>query len=251
MLRSRQGEKLLVEGRLSGRVRVRMDGEPERELGVPIVEAVIPMLARVGIKVKIKPVEGTVLAEVARKGDFQPISGPTPLVPILCDDEMFSLQDAAKRLQYYALYNNPRSTSCSMTRRHNRHGQAQRVGEAGQPHRLRGRAGLVLQLQQGRDGLPSLGEGAAAQRDRAGCPDVREHLDRCDISGGELSPIIDFPGGCIPRCGRRGDCRHAALSRPTPDPDGAILLAVAAVIFILFSVIPAPLPPRSAMMARR
>ena len=38
---------------------------------MPIVEAVIPMLDKVGIKVKIKPVEGTVLAEVVSKGDYQ------------------------------------------------------------------------------------------------------------------------------------------------------------------------------------
>ena len=39
--------------------------------GIPIVEAVIPMLEKVGIKVKIKPVEGTVLSEVVSKGDYQ------------------------------------------------------------------------------------------------------------------------------------------------------------------------------------
>ena len=38
---------------------------------MPIVEAVIPMLEKVGVKVKIKPVEATVLAEVIRKGDYQ------------------------------------------------------------------------------------------------------------------------------------------------------------------------------------
>jgi peptide/nickel transport system substrate-binding protein len=39
--------------------------------GLPIVEAVIPMLDKVGIKVKIKQVETAVLAEVIRKGEFQ------------------------------------------------------------------------------------------------------------------------------------------------------------------------------------
>ena len=39
--------------------------------GLPIVEAIIPMLDRVGIKVKVKQVETAVLAEVIRKGDFQ------------------------------------------------------------------------------------------------------------------------------------------------------------------------------------
>src|SRR4029453_17517670 len=45
--------------------------------GLPIVEAIIPMLDRVGIKVKVKQVETAVLAEVVRKGDYQAfISSP-------------------------------------------------------------------------------------------------------------------------------------------------------------------------------
>lgn len=57
--------------------------------GIPIVEAVIPMLEKVGIKVKIKPVEGTVLSEVARSGEYQAFiwsltSGPDPLTSLKC-----------------------------------------------------------------------------------------------------------------------------------------------------------------------
>ena len=57
--------------------------------GIPIVEAVIPMLEKVGIKVKIKPVEGTVLSEVTSKGDYQAYiwsntSGPDPLTALKC-----------------------------------------------------------------------------------------------------------------------------------------------------------------------
>ncbi len=57
--------------------------------GIPIVEAVIPMLEKVGIKVKIKPVEGTVLSEVVSKGDYQAYiwsntSGPDPLEALKC-----------------------------------------------------------------------------------------------------------------------------------------------------------------------
>ena len=56
---------------------------------MPIVEAVIPMLEKVGIKVKIKPVEATVLAEVIRKGDYQAYiysvnSGPDPQAALKC-----------------------------------------------------------------------------------------------------------------------------------------------------------------------
>jgi peptide/nickel transport system substrate-binding protein len=57
--------------------------------GLPIVEAVIPMLDRVGIKAKVKQVETAVLAETARKGDFQAYmysqsSGPDPMAALQC-----------------------------------------------------------------------------------------------------------------------------------------------------------------------
>jgi peptide/nickel transport system substrate-binding protein len=57
--------------------------------GLPIVEAVIPMLARVGIKVKVKQIETAVLSETVRKGDFQAFiwsaqTGPDPLGTLKC-----------------------------------------------------------------------------------------------------------------------------------------------------------------------
>jgi len=57
--------------------------------GVPIVEAIIPMLDRVGIKVKAKPVESSVMASVATTGDFQAYmwslaSGPDALMTMRC-----------------------------------------------------------------------------------------------------------------------------------------------------------------------
>ncbi|MDQ8731608.1 ABC transporter substrate-binding protein [Bradyrhizobium sp. LHD-71] len=57
--------------------------------GLPIVEAIIPMLDRVGIKVKVKQVETAVLAEVARNGDFQAFiysmaTGPDPQASLKC-----------------------------------------------------------------------------------------------------------------------------------------------------------------------
>lgn len=57
--------------------------------GLPIVEAAIPMLDKVGIKVKVKQVETAVLAEVIRKGDFQAFiysqaTGPDPLAALKC-----------------------------------------------------------------------------------------------------------------------------------------------------------------------
>jgi len=52
--------------------------------GLPIVEAVIPMLAKVGIKVKVKQVEVTVLVDLRNKGEFEAFilssqSGPDAL----------------------------------------------------------------------------------------------------------------------------------------------------------------------------
>ena len=57
--------------------------------GLPIVEAVIPMLARVGIKAKPKLVEVTVLTEIAMKGDNQALiassqTGPDSLAVLRC-----------------------------------------------------------------------------------------------------------------------------------------------------------------------
>ncbi|WP_316195766.1 MULTISPECIES: ABC transporter substrate-binding protein [unclassified Bradyrhizobium] len=57
--------------------------------GLPIVTAVIPMLDKVGIKVKVKQVETAVLAEVVRTGDYQAFiysqpTGPDPQAALKC-----------------------------------------------------------------------------------------------------------------------------------------------------------------------
>jgi peptide/nickel transport system substrate-binding protein len=57
--------------------------------GLPIVEAVIPMLAQVGIKVKVKVVEVAVLTDIAQKGEFEAYigssqTGPDPLQTLRC-----------------------------------------------------------------------------------------------------------------------------------------------------------------------
>jgi len=75
--------------------------------GIPIVEAVIPMLEKVGIKPKIRPVEGTVLAETVRKGDFQAYiwslgTGPDPMTVLMCFHSK-TPQSACN----YTLFNNP------------------------------------------------------------------------------------------------------------------------------------------------
>lgn len=101
-----KAKKLLVEAGYPDGFEFEWTASPNESWGVPIVEAVIPMLAKVGIKVKIKPVEGTVLAEVARKGDFQAYiwsntTGPDPLAVMKCFHSK-TPQSACN----YTLYNN-------------------------------------------------------------------------------------------------------------------------------------------------
>jgi peptide/nickel transport system substrate-binding protein len=102
-----KAKKLLAEAGYPDGFEFEWTASPNESWGVPIVEAVIPMLARVGIKVKIKPVEGTVLAEVVRKGDFQAYiwsntTGPDPLAAMKCYHSK-TPQSACN----YVLYNNP------------------------------------------------------------------------------------------------------------------------------------------------
>jgi peptide/nickel transport system substrate-binding protein len=84
-----KAKKLLAEAGYPNGFEFEWTASPNESWGVPIVEAVIPMLEKVGIKVKIKPVEATVLAENLRKGDFQAFiyssqSGPDPLNALKC-----------------------------------------------------------------------------------------------------------------------------------------------------------------------
>ncbi len=69
--------------------------------GLPIVEAVIPMLDKVGIKVKVKQVETAVLADVIRKGEFQAFIYSWRPAPIRRRAEMLPLVDAAIGLQLH------------------------------------------------------------------------------------------------------------------------------------------------------
>lgn len=75
--------------------------------GIPIVEAIIPMLAKVGIKAVAKPVESSVLSEVIPAGDFQAYmwsnnSGPDALSTLRC----FYSKTAQSACNYTA-YNSP------------------------------------------------------------------------------------------------------------------------------------------------
>jgi len=84
-----KAKKLLAEAGYADGFEFEWTATSNESWGIPIVEAVIPMLEKVGIKVKIKPVEGTVLSEVVSKGDYQAYiwsntSGPDPLEALKC-----------------------------------------------------------------------------------------------------------------------------------------------------------------------
>ena len=84
-----RAKKLLTQAGYPDGFEFEWTATPNESWGIPIVEATIPMLAKVGIKVKIKPVEGAALGGIATKGDFQAYvwsntSGPDPLTTLKC-----------------------------------------------------------------------------------------------------------------------------------------------------------------------
>ncbi|WP_175525509.1 ABC transporter substrate-binding protein [Bosea sp. OK403] len=84
-----KAKKLLTEAGYPDGFEFEWTATPNESWGMPIVEATIPMLAKVGIKVKVKPVEGSALGGIVAKGDFQAYiwsntSGPDPLTAMKC-----------------------------------------------------------------------------------------------------------------------------------------------------------------------
>lgn len=84
-----KAKKLLAEAGYANGFEFEWTTSQNESWGLPIVEAVIPMLARVGIKVKPKLVEVTVLTEIAMKGDHQAyigssLTGPDSLATLRC-----------------------------------------------------------------------------------------------------------------------------------------------------------------------
>ncbi len=84
-----KAKKLLTEAGYPDGFEFEWTATPNESWGVPIVEAVIPMLAKVGVKVKVKPVEGSALGGIVAKGDYQAYiwsntSGPDPLTQMKC-----------------------------------------------------------------------------------------------------------------------------------------------------------------------
>lgn len=81
--------KLLTEAGYPNGFEFEITASSNESWGSPIAEAFIPMLAKAGIKAKIVPVDGTVLGERVRKGDYQAYlwsngSGPDPLAALKC-----------------------------------------------------------------------------------------------------------------------------------------------------------------------
>ena len=84
-----KAKKLLAEAGYPDGFEFEWTATPNESWGIPIVEATIPMLAKVGIKVKVKPVETSALGGVIAKGDFQAYiwsntSGPDALTALKC-----------------------------------------------------------------------------------------------------------------------------------------------------------------------
>ena len=84
-----KAKKLLAEAGYPNGFEFEWTTSQNESWGLPIVEAVIPMLAKVGIKVKTKLVEVTVLTDIANKGEFQAYigssqTGPDPLATLRC-----------------------------------------------------------------------------------------------------------------------------------------------------------------------
>src|SRR6185503_1888865 len=84
-----KAKKLLAEAGYPNGFEFEWSTSQNESWGLPIVEAVIPMLAKVGIKVKPKLVEVTVLTEILMKGDHQTLiasslTGPDSLAALRC-----------------------------------------------------------------------------------------------------------------------------------------------------------------------
>jgi len=84
-----KAKKLLAEAGYPNGFEFELTTSQNESWGLPIVEAIIPMLAKAGIKVKPKMVEATVLTDIAMKGEHQALimsnlTGPDSLATLRC-----------------------------------------------------------------------------------------------------------------------------------------------------------------------
>jgi peptide/nickel transport system substrate-binding protein len=84
-----KAKKLLTDAGYPNGFEFELTTSQNESWGLPIVEAIIPMLAKVGIKLKPKLVEVTVLTEIAMKGEHEAyigssLTGPDSLATLRC-----------------------------------------------------------------------------------------------------------------------------------------------------------------------
>jgi peptide/nickel transport system substrate-binding protein len=101
-----KAKKLLAEAGYPNGFEFEWTTSQNESWGLPIVEAVIPMLAKVGIKVKVKQVEVSVLIDLRNKGEFEGYilsaqSGPDALGALKC----FHSQTPMTACNYYRFKN--------------------------------------------------------------------------------------------------------------------------------------------------
>ncbi len=102
-----KAKKLLAEAGYPNGFEFELTTSQNESWGLPIVEAIIPMLARVGIKVKPKLVEATVLTDILMKGEHQALiisqlTGPDSLATLQC-----YYSKTPRTACHYTNYNNP------------------------------------------------------------------------------------------------------------------------------------------------
>jgi peptide/nickel transport system substrate-binding protein len=102
-----KAKKLLVEAGYPDGFEFELTTSQNESWGLPIVEAILPMLAKVGIKVKPKLVEVTVLTDIAMKGEHQGyigsnLTGPDSLATLRC-----YYSKTPRTACNYTGYNNP------------------------------------------------------------------------------------------------------------------------------------------------
>ena len=99
-----KAKKLLAEAGYPDGFEFELTTSQNESWGLPIVEAIIPMLAKVGIKVKPKLVEVTVLTDIAMKGELPGLYRLEPDRPRFARHlALLLLQDAAHGLQLHRL----------------------------------------------------------------------------------------------------------------------------------------------------
>ncbi len=141
--------------------------------GLPIVEAIIPMLAKVGIKLKPKLVEVTVLTDIAMKGEHEAYIGSSLTGPDLarapCDA---TTPRRRARPATTPGFNNPAFDKLLDDAAARRSITAKRNDLLRQANNLdlRRSAGVVLQLQQGSARLSAVDPRPAGQPDRDHAP---------------------------------------------------------------------------------